>query len=159
MLAQQARTQAVFEAFKSLYERANLIQATTADLVKNTYRQRSDMAERAQSGKIGAANILDTFAPFVGLLGRGDVAQQMQAQSDALGREAIRRYEGDMARELPRIDVPDLSGIPDPAQLLMQLQMAPPSGRPTISLEPRPGEGPQVTPRAKPPAPRYRESN
>ena len=114
----QANLQSGMDAYKSLYDRANMIQQAVYQMegVMLNYRQQAIRdTQGANSFLANAADIGCVFAPeFCGVSDniRTDMADQLN--------DAGRRGAGSLSQDY-------LRGLPDPAQLQGQLMLPPPS--------------------------------
>jgi len=154
IIAANARADAVMKAYTSLYDRANMYQAKTAEVVQGVYRMRQNMVNTLQSGKVGAATMIDIFSPLFSLAGDSRTAAALNAERDRLAREALAGFDADIGTALPQLDLRQLGlGMPDPATLMQQINNG-------LTLEPKGPEREAMTPqpRPAPPAPRYRQA-
>lgn len=114
----QAQLQSGMEAYKSLYDRANLIQQAVYQMEGTVLQHKQQAVRDSQAGKALVANAADigcAFVPELCKIGdniRDDMADELV--------DAGRRGAGQVSQDY-------LRGLPDPAQLQSQLMLPEPA--------------------------------
>lgn len=147
----RARTERVTLAYKSLYDRANIIAQSAMNLSQKYQEMRQEVVTQLEKGKTSAAVLGDLASIFGAIMGNQDLANNAHAMAEKNREEVLRKFDEETKRGAAQMSASAddwKQGIPDPAAIIREERDNPitpeprkPAPRKSIIYQDRPPSG------------------
>jgi hypothetical protein len=141
IMAMQGRMQVMTTAYQTLFDRANQLAIAYANTTQAYIQTRNEMMRGNQGGSVMVATVADMFKGLALVTGDQQMYDKAENAKRTMTESQMRDMDATMSRALPNLDARAFlaQGLPDPAQLAMQMSMAPQVYRPArIEIGTRP---------------------
>jgi hypothetical protein len=138
----RARMERVTEAYRTIYQRTNIMAQAMANVQQQYLVMRQQLAAQSQEGKVGIANLADWVAALGMVAGDPKLAQGALETGSAFRNQAMREVDQTMKQGVAEVSADAWrDGLPDPAEIMVLEDRAAP-------MAPEPRKAPPKKPKS-----------